>query len=143
MLHIEIPGRAPMDIANVVFDYNGTIAVDGKVLPELRERIEALLKLVPVYVLTADTYGTVRAQCEPLGMIVHTFPREGAAQCKEEIVKSLPVRGRASAMASTISKCSTRRRCPSRSWRGRACAPRSCRTRTCWCAARQRGWTFF
>ena len=29
MLHIEIPGRAPMDIANVVFDYNGTIAVDG------------------------------------------------------------------------------------------------------------------
>ena len=84
MLHIEIPGRAPMDIANVVFDYNGTIAVDGKVLPELRERIEALLKLVPVYVLTADTYGTVRAQCEPLGMIVHTFPREGAAQCKEE-----------------------------------------------------------
>lgn len=48
MLHIEIPGRAPMDIANVVFDYNGTIAVDGKVLPELRERIEALLKLVPV-----------------------------------------------------------------------------------------------
>lgn len=68
----------------------GTIAVDGKVLPELRERIEALLKLVPVYVLTADTYGTVRAQCEPLGMIVHTFPREGAAQCKEEIVKALP-----------------------------------------------------
>ena len=73
-----------------MFDYNGTIAVDGKVLPELRERIEALLKLVPVYVLTADTYGTVRAQCEPLGMIVHTFPREGAAQCKEEIVKALP-----------------------------------------------------
>ena len=69
MLHIEIPGRAPMDIANVVFDYNGTIAVDGKMLPELRERIEALLKLVPVYVLTADAYGTVRAQCEPLGMI--------------------------------------------------------------------------
>ena len=90
MLHIEIPGRAPMDIANVVFDYNGTIAVDGKMLPELRERIEALLKLVPVYVLTADTYGTMRAQCEPLGMIVHTFPREGAAQCKEEIVKALP-----------------------------------------------------
>lgn len=89
MLHIEIPGRAPMDIANVVFDYNGTIAVDGAVLPELRERLEALLKLVPVYVLTADTYGTVRAQCEPLGLTVHTFPREGAAQCKEEIVKAL------------------------------------------------------
>lgn len=60
MLHIEIPGRAPMDIANVVFDYNGTIAVDGAVLPELRGRLKALLKLVPVYVLTADTYGTVR-----------------------------------------------------------------------------------
>ena len=90
MIHIEIPGRVPMDIANVVLDYNGTIAVDGAVLPELRERLKALLELVPVYVLTADTYGTVRAQCEPLGLTVHTFPREGAAKCKEEIVRSLP-----------------------------------------------------
>lgn len=42
-----------------------------------------------MYVLTADTYGTVTRQCEPLGITVRTFPREGAAGCKEEIVKGL------------------------------------------------------
>ena len=35
-----------------------------------------------MYVLTADTYGTGDAQCEPLGITVRTFPREGAAGCK-------------------------------------------------------------
>ena len=42
-----------------------------------------------VHVLTADTYGTVTRQCEPLGVEVRTFPREGAAGCKEEIVRGL------------------------------------------------------
>lgn len=89
MIHIEIPGRVPLNITSVVLDYNGTIAVDGKILPELRPRLQSLLELVQVYVLTADTYGTVCAQCEPLGLCVHTFPCEGAAACKEELVSSL------------------------------------------------------
>ena len=105
MLHIEIPGRAPMDIANVVFDYNGTIAVDGAVLPELRERLEALLKLVPVYVLTADTYGTVRAQCERvLWQRLQRYPdvRRGGAVRRDlggggPVRRSSAARGRAGA----------------------------------------------
>ncbi len=89
MLTIEIPGRETLEISHVVLDYNGTVAVDGALLPGLAERIAALKESVTVTVLTADTYGTVRAQCEPLGIAVETFPRAGAAQCKEEIVRGL------------------------------------------------------
>ncbi len=89
MIKIEIPGRETLSIHHVVLDYNGTIAVDGAVIEELKPRLQALLKEVTVTVLTADTYGTVRAQCEPLGLRVETFPREGAAECKAEIVKNL------------------------------------------------------
>lgn len=89
MIRIEIPGRETLAIEHVVLDYNGTIAVDGLVLDELKPRLQALLKEVSVTVLTADTYGTVRAECEPLGLRVETFPREGAAECKAEIVKKL------------------------------------------------------
>ena len=32
MLIYEIPGRGDIEIENIVFDYNGTIAVDGKIL---------------------------------------------------------------------------------------------------------------
>lgn len=89
MLTIEIPGRETLEVSHVVLDYNGTVAVDGALLPGLAERIAALKKSATVTVLTADTYGTVRAQCEPLGIAVETFPRAGAAQCKEEIVRGL------------------------------------------------------
>ena len=89
MIKIEIPGRDTLCIDHVVLDYNGTIAVDGCVLAELKPRLQALLDQVTVTVLTADTYGTVRAECEPLGLKVETFPRQGAAKCKAEIVKNL------------------------------------------------------
>ena len=89
MIQIEIPGRETLQIRHVVLDYNGTIAVDGVLLESVKERVAKLKEQVPVYVLTADTYGTVRAQCESLGVEVMTFPRSGAAACKEEIVRGL------------------------------------------------------
>ena len=85
MIIIEIPGREPLRIDHVVLDYNGTVAVDGLLLKGAGERISRLREHVKVHVLTADTYGTVTRQCEPLGVEVRTFPREGAAGCKEEI----------------------------------------------------------
>ena len=90
MIRVEIPGREQaLCITSVVLDYNGTIARDGQLLPEAAERIHALSGKVDVYVLTADTYGNVRKQCEGLNVEVKTFPREGAAFCKEAIVKEL------------------------------------------------------
>lgn len=89
MITIEIPGRETLTINQIVFDYNGTIAVDGILAPGLKERFRKLKEMAEVCVLTADTYGTVRKQCEPLGIAVQTFPRANAAECKEEIVNSM------------------------------------------------------
>lgn len=89
MIEIAVPGREPFQITSVVLDYNGTIAVDGKIPMELKPLLVKLRKLLPVFVLTADTYGSARAQCEPLGLQVRTFPQENAAVCKEEIVREL------------------------------------------------------
>lgn len=89
MIQIDIPGRAPLSISHVVLDYNGTIAVDGQLVPGLPARLEALSRQVELHVLTADTYGTVRQQCAGLPVTVHTFPRAGAGACKAEIVAGL------------------------------------------------------
>lgn len=90
MIEIEIPGREePLRIQTVALDYNGTIAVDGILLPAAAERIRTLSACVDVCILTADTYGTVAQQCRGLGVAVKTFPREGAAVCKEAIVREL------------------------------------------------------
>jgi soluble P-type ATPase len=89
MIRIEIPGREPLEIHHLVLDYNGTIAVDGLLLRELVAPIEALSRDVDIHILTADTYGTVAAQCAGLKAQVRTFPRANAGTCKEEIVRSL------------------------------------------------------
>lgn len=90
MIEIHIPGREePLRIRSTVLDYNGTVARDGLLLPEVRERIRALAEKTDIYILTADTYGTVRHQCADLPVTVKPFPHAGAALCKEEIVRDL------------------------------------------------------
>ncbi|MBQ3405735.1 MAG: HAD family hydrolase [Lachnospiraceae bacterium] len=89
MITIDIPGRDMITIEHLVLDYNGTVAEDGQLIDGVEERMRALKELVDIHVLTADTYGTVRAQCDPIGVHVETFPRAGAAECKLEIVQRL------------------------------------------------------
>ena len=92
MLQIEIPGREqPLRLDVLVLDYNGTIACDGQLIDGIGERIRELCTKLPVYILTADTYGTVKRQCEGLGAEILTFPRAAAGECKEEIVRQLSV----------------------------------------------------
>lgn len=90
MITIEIPGREGLNISNIVFDYNGTLAVNGKMKQSTIDLLIELKNLADVYILTADTYGTVKRECMDLGVEVMTFPKEGAAKFKKEIVERLP-----------------------------------------------------
>ena len=90
MIRIDIPGRErELILEKLVLDYNGTIAADGRLIEEDRELIKKLAESLEVFVLTADTYGTVEKECEGLGVTVKTFPREGAGIFKEKIVKEM------------------------------------------------------
>lgn len=89
MITIEIPGRDALAIEHVLLDYNGTIAVDGVLASGVRECMAQLAERAHVAVLTADTYGTAKAQCAPLGVEVVTFPREGAAAFKQAYAQKL------------------------------------------------------
>ena len=89
MLIYKIPGRENIEIENIVLDYNGTIAVDGNILEGVKELFLELENHVNMYVLTADTYGTVVEQCSNIGGKVLTFPKENAGESKRDIVKKL------------------------------------------------------
>ena len=89
MIRIEIPGRNALEIEHVLLDYNGTIAVDGALAPGAADAIRQLAQQAHVAVLTADTYGSAHAQCDPLGVEVVTFPRADAAQFKQEYASGL------------------------------------------------------
>jgi len=89
MIGIDIPGFEPLSIEHVLLDYNGTLAVDGMLVPGAAELVSRLAQQVHVTVLTADTYGTVRQQCSPLGVEVQTFPKAGAAEFKMSYAQGL------------------------------------------------------
>lgn len=89
MIIYEIPGREDIEIKNVVFDYNGTLAVDGKLIVGVKKLINKLADYVDVYILTADTYGTVEKECASIDCTVQKFPIENAGKSKMHIVKSL------------------------------------------------------
>ncbi len=89
MIAINIPGGQQLRLEHLVLDLNGTIALDGRLLPEARERMARLAESLQVHVLTADTHGTARAQCAGTGAQVRTFPRGAAESEKLAIVRNL------------------------------------------------------
>lgn len=89
MIKVEIPNRFTYVIENVFFDYNGTIASGGKISQSVREKINELCKLVDVYVLTADTYGSAAKECNGLDVKLMTFTKDNASEYKADIVSKL------------------------------------------------------
>lgn len=117
MLEIDIPGRGTFGIRHVVCDYNGTIAADGHLIEGVASRIREITEFAQVSVLTADTFGTVRTECDDLPVDVRVFARDDASACKASIVRELaPKVACASAMASTTSLCSAKPRFRLRLW---------------------------
>ncbi len=57
MLAISIPGFGSLSLQNLVLDYNGTLAVDGGLIPGVRETLNTLSAQLAVHVVTADTFG--------------------------------------------------------------------------------------
>jgi len=57
MINVEIPGEGELQIEHVVFDVNGTLAVDGILLPEVFSLLKVLSEKVKIHLLTADTHG--------------------------------------------------------------------------------------
>jgi len=59
MIVIDIPGFTKLQLKYMVLDYNGTLAVDGDMLPGVKETLVKLATQLEIHVITADTFGKV------------------------------------------------------------------------------------
>ena len=57
MIKLTIPGKGELELKYVVFNVNGTLAVDGKLLPGVPELLDNLKDHLEILLLTADTHG--------------------------------------------------------------------------------------
>ena len=89
MLKISIPGYRDLQLKYLVLDYNGTLACEGKLIPEVRPALEDVARQLEIHVLTADTFGTASAQVLGLPCKVMVLPRDHQDEGKLEYVRQL------------------------------------------------------
>ena len=88
-LKIEIPEQQTLLLEHLVLDFNGTLAVDGKLLQEVVPLLNQLSGLLEIHVLTADTFGTVKQQLENLPVTISLLKRQQQAEQKGRFVDLL------------------------------------------------------
>jgi soluble P-type ATPase len=54
MIPIERPGLDPLEIESVLLDFDGTLAIDRRVHPKAKDKINLLSKRTNIYVLTTQ-----------------------------------------------------------------------------------------
>jgi len=59
MLEVDIPSRGLLRLEHRVLDVNGTLALDGQLVPGARERLDRLRGTLEVWLVSADTQGTL------------------------------------------------------------------------------------
>jgi len=89
MIELEIPGDETLRLKRLLLDYNGTLARDGQLLPGVKERLKILEKDLELYVVTADTFGTVRRELEGSGVEVMVLKGENHTEEKRRILEHL------------------------------------------------------
>ncbi len=89
MIEISVPGYGDIRIEHLVFDYNGTLATDGKLMRGVRPRLYALSNVLTLHVVTADTFGIARDELERIPCSLHILPSEEQVEAKRSFVISL------------------------------------------------------
>jgi len=74
MIEIDIPGVTTLQLRHLVLDVNGTLALDGQLLPGVAERLSALQGQLQVHLLTADTHGRQREIDRQLDLTATILP---------------------------------------------------------------------
>ncbi len=89
MWTLEIPGWKNLEISNLVFDYNGTLSVDGKLLPGIAEKLVQLSQQFTLHVVTADTFGKAAQELENLPCSLTILSKDNQAEAKRDYVNKL------------------------------------------------------
>jgi soluble P-type ATPase len=89
MICIDIPGFGKVEIEHLVSDFTGTLSEDGVLVEGVRQRLQTLSQQIKIHILTADTFGTARAQLEGIDCVVHILEGEAHDRQKAQYVERL------------------------------------------------------
>lgn len=89
MLKIEIPGLPEIQVNHLVLDYNGTLAIDGTILPGIKEILNTLAENIQIHVITANTFGDVAKNLEDVNCSLVIIENENQQHRKAKFISTL------------------------------------------------------
>lgn len=88
-MELAIPGFGTLRLEHLVLDYNGTLALDGRLLPGVKTRLNRLARTLRIHVVTADTFGKARAGLRGLDCRLEILQHGGEDRAKAAYVRWL------------------------------------------------------
>ncbi len=89
MLEVIIPGWRALQLEHLVMDLNGTLSVDGHLIPGIAAALEALRPRLRLLLVTADTHGTGAEIARQLGIHWLRLTSGNQSMQKQQIVREL------------------------------------------------------
>ncbi len=90
LIELDIEGFRGLRLAHLVLDVNGTLALDGDLLPGVSERVGVLRDAVDVQLLSSDTYGRLEDVAATLEIAATRLePGKDEAEQKADFVRAL------------------------------------------------------
>jgi soluble P-type ATPase len=89
MIHVDIPGYKILRMENLIMDFNGTIALDGRLMDGVEERLARLSNDLNLFILTADTFGLVEKSCAGLPVHIQKLQKGREADQKKDVLTQM------------------------------------------------------
>ena len=89
MIALDVPGFGTLRLEHLALDFNGTLAVDGALLPGVAERLVSLSTVLAIHVVTADTHGTAARSLSGMPCTLDMLPVSEQAAAKRRFVEAL------------------------------------------------------
>jgi P-type E1-E2 ATPase len=67
VIETVIPGWGALELGHLVLDLNGSVALDGELIPGVEDQVAALSAHLAVHLVTADTQGQAEGTSRRLG----------------------------------------------------------------------------
>lgn len=89
MINIDIPKQNKIIAKHLVLDFNGTIAIDGKIISNVKDILNNLSKKIKIHILTADTFGSSRNEINGINCSLHILSNTFQDTQKKQYVTNL------------------------------------------------------
>lgn len=89
MIDIVIPGFGRLELADLVCDFNGTLARDGALIDGVGDLLSQASQHLRITVVTGDTFGTARSQLKGCPCEIQVLEPVDQAAAKAALVEHL------------------------------------------------------